>query len=74
MRLDDGKGMLINTDSAEPTLYDQLSNMAAEFDSMMSAYRKMGRSKERQALRVKMDSLQARYKNLYKKWEKSNKA
>lgn len=73
MRLEDGVGTIVNTDNSPPSVYDQLHMMAAQFETLMAAHQKLGRCKERQAIRVKMDSLEARYKALYKKYEQEVK-
>jgi hypothetical protein len=70
MRLEDGAGTIINTDSSPPSLYDQLMDMQDTLDAMFRQYQKMGRTKERQALWVKMNNLEVRYKTLYMKYKK----
>lgn len=77
MMLDDGRGIVIDTDSKEMTTEQKLRNLRAEYDGLERVYKELSRSdpqqrKEKQRLRALLDTKIVEYRNLHKKYRKEH--
>lgn len=68
MILDDGKGIVIDTDSRPLDMRRQLLNSQAEIEELIAQVKRMPRSKQRQQLKNQIDSKLAAHKRMLMKY------